>query len=310
MGPGQTRPSADYKASGGFETSNGTLYVSKPYRSKTSKKLRALITFVPRKSVFDINNENSTANEFRGFFSLFWISIFIFTIQTYVRSIEASGRPLNLHFATMFSQDAITLALSDAFLVLSTGICVPFAKALKNGWIRYNWTGVILQHLLQTTILFGAICWTFNRNWPWVQSGFLTLHSLVMVMKMHSYITVNGQLQGVQKQAKDLMTCMQKTTKSVGGWEKAMSVAQAELEAQNLNNSSQPSPPNGVASHEPTPIGTPKVPEGLSSSAVDVKTAAALRKRLTAISKESSNDYFTPNSSHARASDDVHGRRG
>jgi sterol O-acyltransferase len=63
----------------------------------------------------------------------------------------------------MFSQDAITLALSDAVLVLSTGICVPFAKAIKTGWIRRHWSGLILQHLLQTSILFGAITWTFNR---------------------------------------------------------------------------------------------------------------------------------------------------
>ena len=53
------------KADEGFETSTGTLYVSKPYRSKSSKKLRALITFAPRKSVFDIGNETSITNEFR-----------------------------------------------------------------------------------------------------------------------------------------------------------------------------------------------------------------------------------------------------
>ena len=57
--------STAYKASGAFETANGTIYVSKPYRSKTSKKLRALITFAPRKSVFDINNDRSSTNEFR-----------------------------------------------------------------------------------------------------------------------------------------------------------------------------------------------------------------------------------------------------
>lgn len=51
--------------SGGFKTSEGTLYVSKPYRSKSSKKLRALITFAPRKSHFDISNESSGTNEFR-----------------------------------------------------------------------------------------------------------------------------------------------------------------------------------------------------------------------------------------------------
>jgi len=51
--------------SGGFKTSEGTLYVSQPVRSKSSKKLRALITFAPRKSHFDTTNESSGANEFR-----------------------------------------------------------------------------------------------------------------------------------------------------------------------------------------------------------------------------------------------------
>lgn len=53
-----------YKVDDRFETADGTLYVSKPYRSR-SKKLRALISFVPRNSTFDINNESSNKNEFR-----------------------------------------------------------------------------------------------------------------------------------------------------------------------------------------------------------------------------------------------------
>lgn len=63
----------------------------------------------------------------------------------------------------MFSQDAVTLAISDAVLVLGTGLCIPFAVAIKNGWIQYYWTGLILQHLLQTSVLFIAVSWTFNR---------------------------------------------------------------------------------------------------------------------------------------------------
>jgi sterol O-acyltransferase len=106
----------------------------------------------------------SDLSVFQGFFSLFWISIFIFTVRVYVRGIETSGRPLNFRFASMLSQDAITLAISDAVLVLSTGLCVPFAIALKKGWITYYWTGLVLQHLLQTSILFTAIIWTFNRQ--------------------------------------------------------------------------------------------------------------------------------------------------
>lgn len=79
----------------------------------------------------------------------------------------------------MFSQDALGLALSDAALVLSTGICVPYAIALKKGWIPYYWMGVVLQHLIQTCVLTATVVWTFNRQWPWVQSGYLTLHALV-----------------------------------------------------------------------------------------------------------------------------------
>lgn len=58
-------PVAGRTNSGGFKTSEGTLYVSRPIRSKSSKKLRALITFTPRKSHFDTTNESSGANEFR-----------------------------------------------------------------------------------------------------------------------------------------------------------------------------------------------------------------------------------------------------
>jgi len=169
----------------GMTTDGSTAFVFKSSRLPNHKKLKAAVAFVPRLSPFDIENERSSTNEFRvdprshvpsrtlradlrairkqGFFTLFWISLFIWTVRTYVRSIEKHGVALNLQFATMFSKDARMLALSDAVLVLSTGICVPFAKAISKGWVRYYWTGVVLQHTLQTFILFAAIKWTFNR---------------------------------------------------------------------------------------------------------------------------------------------------
>lgn len=61
----QVAPTPNRTDSGGFKTSEGTLYVSKPFRSKSTKKLRALITFAPRKSHFDTGNESSGSNEFR-----------------------------------------------------------------------------------------------------------------------------------------------------------------------------------------------------------------------------------------------------
>ncbi len=50
-------------SSGGFQTKEGTLYVSQPFRSGKSKKARAVISFVPRHSTFD--SPISGSNEFR-----------------------------------------------------------------------------------------------------------------------------------------------------------------------------------------------------------------------------------------------------
>ncbi|KAF5383842.1 hypothetical protein D9615_003659 [Tricholomella constricta] len=280
-------PLSNRSDSGRFKTSDGTLYVSKPYRSKTSKKLRALITFTPRKSHFDISNESSGTNEFRGFFSLFWISIFIFTVREYVRGIESNGRPLNLDFATMFSQDAVVLAISDGVLVLSTGLCVPFAIALKKRWIVYHWTGVVIQHLFQTLILFAAISWTLNRKWPWVQSGFLTLHSLVMIMKMHSYMTVNGHLQRVSIHSEETLEELRQTTHSFGGWDQAMQ--DAKLHRAGLDAAAALSSSSHSTSPSATP-GTPDVPAGSTTSYTDTATAHALRKRLTTVAQATGGD--------------------
>lgn len=107
-----------------IETSQGTLHVQ-PFRRSGSKKLKAVITFVPRTSHFDRENQSSSTDPFRGFFTLFWIALFLLTVRTYVTSFEQSGYPLSLAFATLFSRDAKTLLLSDIVLVSSTALVVP-----------------------------------------------------------------------------------------------------------------------------------------------------------------------------------------
>ncbi|KAI0040748.1 MBOAT-domain-containing protein [Auriscalpium vulgare] len=260
-----------------IQTKEGTFYVSKPYRSSYNKKLKAAIAFVPRRSHFDIENEQSGANEFRGFFTLFWISLFLFTVRSYVRSIETNGYPLNFEFASMFSRDARTLALSDAVLVLSTGLCVPFAKAVQKGWIKYYYYGVVIQHLFQTLVLFTAVKWTFNRHWPWVQSGFLTLHTLTLIMKMHSYNTVNGYLKWASEESGRLLTQLRTATERVGGWDAALAAAKQNLEERDAAAGTTSSSPG---------VGTPDMPDGSQKSYVDAPVAAALRNRLVRVSED------------------------
>ena len=147
------------KKGSAIETSSGTLHIQ-PYRpSKNSTKLLAKLTFVPRTSHF----ESSGADPFRGFYVLFWIAIFLFILRTYVTSLDETGYPLSLAFATLFSKDALSLAISDAVLVSSTALSVVLVKMMKNGWIRYYPTGMFIQHIYQALTLGVAINWTFTR---------------------------------------------------------------------------------------------------------------------------------------------------
>ncbi|KAI9458108.1 MBOAT, membrane-bound O-acyltransferase family-domain-containing protein [Russula earlei] len=265
-----------------LSTKHTGTYILKPFRSPKSKKLKTAVVFVPRLSHFDIENERSNKNEFRGFFPLFWISIFIWTVRTYIRSMETQGAPLNLQFATLLSRDARTLALSDAVLVLSTAVCVPFAKLVSRGWIKYYWTGVIIQHLLQTFILFAAIKWTFNRQWPWVQSGFLTLHTLTMLMKMHSYMATNGYLRHVSQQSAEVLAQLRHATSRFGGWDKAMS--DAKIRRDDLEHETET---ESTSAGSPSPFGTFALRNGgLSTPYVEMPSAVALRNRLMRVSEE------------------------
>ncbi|GJJ11249.1 hypothetical protein Clacol_005481 [Clathrus columnatus] len=242
---------------GTLETNDGTLYVSKPYRSKSSQKLRAMVAFAPRRSHFDLSNDESARDQFRA----------------YVISFEETGQVLSLGFATMFSRDAKVLALSDAVLVATTAIfCVPYAKALRRGWLSYNGFGLLIQHVFQTTLLFGAIIWTFNRKWPWVQSGFLTLHSLVMIMKVHSYIAHNGYLSNITRNSLKLEKKLQKLTSEVGGWDEA--IKQADLNRRISQGLPDESTLNGKL--------TSPVPEGANAKFFDNSNPVTLRKRLIA----------------------------
>ncbi|KAJ3521252.1 hypothetical protein NMY22_g12390 [Coprinellus aureogranulatus] len=200
-------------------------------------------------------------------------------------------------------EDAITLAWSDALLVLTTGICVPIAIALKNNWIQYYWTGLIIQHVLQTTILFSAIKWTFNRQWPWVQSGFLTLHSFVLIMKMHSYLTVNGHMQATRERAESVLADLKELVSKLypgTSFDDAIQMAQtARLEKEKREEMAAMLMSQSDSSGTSTPReGTPLPVDGGNpnsiSSYVDIGTAAALRRRLNGVSETTSNGLSVP----------------
>ncbi|KAG8710121.1 hypothetical protein FRC09_000293 [Ceratobasidium sp. 395] len=253
-----TSTSTISKSGSDIQTQDGTIHVQ-PYRQANSKQLRAVITFTPRSSAF----EASGSDPFRGFYSLFWISMFLLLLRTYVNNFFQNGYPLSMVFATLFTRDALTLAISDGVLVGSTFICVPFVKAIQKGYIRYYYTGQILLHIYQTVMLGLAIRWTFNREWPWVQSGFFTLHTLVMLMKTYSYVATNGYLADLNHTYEITESQLEKSIELAGGYDTALAQVKEAKEAEESLSAPE--------TRSVTPIGTPPL---------EKDEPASLRKRV------------------------------
>ncbi|UZJ54057.1 hypothetical protein CBS101457_003377 [Exobasidium rhododendri] len=173
--------------------SDGTIHL-RPTSNRKGRKIRGLVSFRARESHFDRHNKDIAKDPFRGFYTLFWIGLFILMLNTFYTSFATTGQIISLTFATLFSKDAIVLAISDGALVASTFVCVPFAWVLKKGWTRYWPTLIWVQHTWQALLLAAVIKWTRHRDWPWVQSGFFVLHTLSMMMKIHSYMAINGYM--------------------------------------------------------------------------------------------------------------------
>ncbi len=78
------------------------------------------------------------------------------------------------------------------------------------GWIPASMYRA-LQHTWQSTFLFVAINWILYREWRWLQSGFFTLHAISLLMKQHSYLSTNRDMEMTYRQISRLEGQLKKT---------------------------------------------------------------------------------------------------
>ncbi|GAA5871660.1 hypothetical protein JCM1840_007343 [Sporobolomyces johnsonii] len=239
--------------------------------------------FTPRISHFDRDNATSAQDTFRGFWTLFWIVMAAAGMRSVWTRFNESGGLYRWTFAELISEDAVALAISDAVMAGTTLLCVPFVKLLVSGWIPYHPTGMILQHLGQTLFLAVAVRWTFHRHWPWVQSGFLTLHTLSMLMKIHSYIATNGELSEKARELKRNEEALETIIQEHGGWHQTEQAARHAWE-----EACRDSPPSDPASTSSKPAPSTLTPSSSSSAVSDERTDATIRHRTQSIRRRSS----------------------
>ena len=106
------------------------------------------IEYEARVSHFDPRSEY---RDFRGFFVLFWIGLAIMVIATALRNYKDTGYPLRHQMWDLMTVKAWQLGLSDAAMVASTALSVPFQQFMQKskGWMRWTRAGMPVHSTFQ-----------------------------------------------------------------------------------------------------------------------------------------------------------------
>lgn len=115
---------------------------------RARRRLFHTIDYIPRVSHFD---PQSDYHNFRGFFTLFWIGLFIMVVTTVLRNIKDTGYPLRVKVWNLLTANVWQLAISDLAMVVSSGFALPLQKLTRKSGNLLRWyrTGILIQSLYQ-----------------------------------------------------------------------------------------------------------------------------------------------------------------
>ncbi|THY04398.1 acyl-CoA/sterol acyltransferase [Aureobasidium pullulans] len=187
--------------------------------SKRARSLRDLV-FTRQFTTFDRQNPLSAESPFHGFFTLFWLAMVLMFLKVSAYNWKEHGSIFggNEVFKIMFGHDVLVLGFTDAAMVFSSALGFLLQKAIVNNYISWNRSGWIIQNIWQTFFLGSVVWWMFYREWPWSHTIFMVLHTMVFLMKQHSYCFYNGHLSVVYRRRNMLREKLRdlRETKPVG----------------------------------------------------------------------------------------------
>ncbi|KAI1171260.1 MBOAT family protein [Nemania sp. FL0916] len=177
----------------------------KQVRAEQKQRLFPTIEFASRVSHFD---PSSDYRDFHGFFNLFWIGLAIMGITTMLRNYKDTGYPLRVQIWGLFTVKLWHLAIAELCMVGSTALSLPlhriFRQSKPDAALTWHKGGMAVQSLYQLAWLAFWIAVPFLFAWTWTAQVFFVLHTMVLLMKMHSYAFYNGHLSETEKRLQAL----------------------------------------------------------------------------------------------------------
>ncbi|ROV90223.1 hypothetical protein VMCG_10239 [Cytospora schulzeri] len=177
----------------------------KQARAEQRRRIFPTIEFASRVSHFD---PNSDYRDFRGFFNLFWIGLGIMGFTSMLRNIKEVGWPFRVQIWTLFTIKWWHLGLADFAMVASASLVFPlqtYVRTQKPGGVM-TWAkgGMAVQSIYQVGWMAFWVAVPFLLDWTWTAQVFFLLHTMVILMKMHSYAFYNGHLSETEKRLQEL----------------------------------------------------------------------------------------------------------
>lgn len=161
------------------------------------RRLYPTVSYRERVSIFE---RQYAQQDFGGFFNLFWIGLGIFAMTTAMRNWKETGQPLGTSLFDFMSADLLPLLVSDVVMVLATVLSLPFQLFVLHDYVRWEGVAAGLQYVLEFSWFATAVYWPFYMQWSWTHQVFFCLHSITLLMKVHSYGFYNGHLSMVLRQ--------------------------------------------------------------------------------------------------------------
>ncbi|KAF6014168.1 hypothetical protein HII13_000513 [Brettanomyces bruxellensis] len=154
------------------ELSNYLLNMNWRYKPDGSFRAKfADLNFQPRISIID--RDAAYGSEFYGFYVAFWFVVGMFVLNILVKYYNEHGSIFRSRIFNIMMEDLWKVGLTDLLMYFCSYFPLFIHKAIKAGFIKWRNTG---------------------RDYPWIAKIFLMLHSVVFLMKIHSFAFYNGYM--------------------------------------------------------------------------------------------------------------------
>ncbi|CAI4056746.1 sterol acyltransferase SKDI_03G1140 [Saccharomyces kudriavzevii IFO 1802] len=132
-----------------------------------------------------------------GWMFLGWIAMRCCT-DYYASHGSAWGK---LEIVQYMTTDLFTIAMLDLVMFLCTFFVVFVHWLVKKGAIRWKWTGFIAVSIFELAFIPVTFpIYVYYFEFSWITRIFLFLHSVVFVMKSHSFAFYNGYLWDIKQE--------------------------------------------------------------------------------------------------------------